>query len=227
MIKSIEDYNYFIEADRIAKSIPKVNSLRKRIVNILFPNKIWQFQKTLRKLEYYKNCKRGISSSIYRFILTKKYNSLSLRLGFSIPINVFGPGLSIAHRGTIIVNRGSKIGANCRLHACVNIGTAAGHEHKAPHIGDDCYIGPGVKMYGDISIANGTAIGANAVVNKSFSEENIAIAGVPAKKIANVDPFDFHILATKIIDNGLNKNNSLQDFTSNEIKEKLKAFNNA
>lgn len=29
------------------------------------------------------------------------------------------------------------------------------------------------------------AIGANAVVNKNFTEENIAIAGIPAKKISN------------------------------------------
>ncbi|MDD4260301.1 MAG: hypothetical protein PHP38_10695, partial [Sphaerochaetaceae bacterium] len=113
----------------------------------------------MRKLEYYENCKKGIVSFVVRLFLTKKYFNLSVKLGFSIPTNVFGPGLSIAHRGTIIVSRGAKIGANCRLHACVNIGTKAGADELAPTIGDDCYIGPGVKMYGEISIANGTAIG--------------------------------------------------------------------
>lgn len=37
-------------------------------------------------------------------------------------------------------------------------------------------------MLGDVRLADNIAVGANAVVNKSFDEENIAIAGVPAKK---------------------------------------------
>lgn len=40
-------------------------------------------------------------------------------------------------------------------------------------------------MLGDVRLADNIAVGANAVVNKSFDEENIAIAGVPAKKISN------------------------------------------
>lgn len=174
------------------------------IRNFLFPNLIWEFQLCLRKYEYYLNCKKGLFSFIYRLLLLKRYNKLSTKCGFTIPPNVFGPGLSIAHRGTIIINGGAKIGANCRLHACVNIGTEAGYTDKAPTIGDNCYIGPGVKMYGDIFIANGIAIGANAVVNKSFDEENVAIAGVPAKKIKEIDTRKFLIPATEIIEKRLN-----------------------
>lgn len=200
MIKSKKDYNYYVEADRIANELPKNPNFLKQIKSVLLPNYVWRFQKVLRKLEYYNNCKRGLIAIIYRFFLTKKYNNLSLKLGFSIPYNVFGPGLSIAHYGTIIINGGAKIGANCRLHACVNIGTKAGSSHKAPSIGDNCYIGPGVKMYGEIYIADGIAIGANSVVNKSFNEPNIAIAGVPAKKIANVDTTDLLVLGSQLMD---------------------------
>ncbi len=110
---------------------------------------------------------------------------MSTKLGFTIPLNVFGPGLSIAHRGTIVVNTATRVGANCRLHACVNIGTKAGYEDVAPKIGDNVYIGPGAKIFGEIEIANGIAIGANAVVNRSFLEPNVSIAGVPAKKISD------------------------------------------
>ena len=46
------------------------------------------------------------------------------------------------------------------------------------------YIGPGAKLYGKITIGNNVAIGANAVVNKSFGS-NITIAGIPAKIISN------------------------------------------
>jgi serine O-acetyltransferase len=182
MIKSKADYEFYLEADRIAKGLPKKTSLLKRVKDLLYPNHIWKFQKILRKLEYYKNCKKGIGTTISRLFITRKYYKLSLKLGFSIPLNVFGPGLSIAHIGTIIINAGTKVGANCRLHACVNIGTEAGYANKTPIIGDNCYIGPGVKMYGDILLANGIVIGANTVVNKSFNDDNIAIAGVPAKK---------------------------------------------
>ena len=54
-----------------------------------------------------------------------------------------------------------------------------------PKIGNNVVIGVGAVVLGDIHIADGIAIGANAVVNKSFGEPSIAIAGVPAKKISN------------------------------------------
>jgi len=38
---------------------------------------------------------------------------------------------------------------------------------------------------GSVTLGSGIAIGANAVVTKSFEEDNIAIAGVPAKKISD------------------------------------------
>lgn len=203
MINSKKDYLYYLEADRIAKAIPKYPNLRDRIINILIPNQVWKFQKMLRKLEYYKNCKNSVAGTIQRFFLMRKFRKLSYNLGFSIPLNVFGPGLSIAHHGTIIINGATRIGSNCRIHACVNIGSKAGTGDKAPQIGDNCYIGPGVKMFGDIRIANNIAIGANSVVNKSFTEDNIVIAGIPAKKIGEVDTSSIIIPATFVIDKGL------------------------
>jgi serine O-acetyltransferase len=112
------------------------------------------------------------------------YRRISIKLGISISPNTFGPGLSIAHRGTIVVNGGAKIGANCRIHVGVNIGTEAGKADAAPTIGDNCYIGPGAKIFGPIVIGPNSVIGANAVVNKSFSEGNQTLGGVPAKVIS-------------------------------------------
>ncbi len=109
---------------------------------------------------------------------------------FSIPPNVFGKGLSIAHRGTIVVNGNTHVGDNCRIHVCVNIGTLPGCSNAAPTLGDNVYIGPGVKIYGKIKIGSGIMIGANAVVNKDFLEDNICIAGVPAKKISEKGRFE-------------------------------------
>lgn len=89
------------------------------------------------------------------------------------------------HRGTIVVAENAHIGANCRIHACVNIGNKAGSPNKAPKIGNNVYIGPGAKIFGEITIADNITIGANAVVNKSFLEPGIDIAGVPAQKIGS------------------------------------------
>ena len=124
----------------------------------------------------------GISISIF---YSGNFTIFQLNWVFQFPKNVFGPGLSIAHRGTIVVMGSTKVGTNCRIHTCVNIVVKAGTLSLAPQIGDNVYIGPGAKLFGDIKIADSIAIGANAVVNKSFLEPGITIAGVPAKKISD------------------------------------------
>ncbi|MAX72042.1 MAG: serine acetyltransferase [Flavobacteriaceae bacterium] len=185
MILSKTDYKNYLIQDKIALGIQK-NGIATSILSFLSPNPIWQFQKTMRKLEYYSNCKNKGLYKIYILLLRYKYKKISLKLGFSIPINVFGPGLSIVHYGTIVINRATRVGKNCRMHACVNIG-ASGGSKKAPQLGDNVYIAPGAKIYGDINIADNTAISANAVVNKSFEEKSILLAGNPAKKIKEID----------------------------------------
>lgn len=181
MIQSKSDYHFFIEADMKARGI-HLNSIKSKINDYIRPKPTWKFQKRLRKLEYYTNCKKGIIYSIYKRYLRYKYSSLALKLNYSIPPNVFGPGLCILHYGTIVVNSKAKIGKNCRLEVCVNIGASGGGK-LAPTIGNNVYIGPGVKIYGDITLGNNIAIAANSSVNKSFLEDNILIGGSPAKKL--------------------------------------------
>ena len=186
MIKSKDELIRFIKADQKALGI-QAKKKRNLFQCLIFPSGISEFQANLRKLEYIEGRPQSLIIRIWKFIVYRRYLQLSHLLSFSIPPNVFGPGLSIAHRGTIVVNKGARVGANCRLHVCVNIGTEAGQSHVAPKIGNNVYIGPGAKIYGDIEIADGCAIGANAVVNKSFLEPGSVIAGVPAKKVGEVD----------------------------------------
>jgi len=185
MITSKKEYLHYLQEDKRALQI-KHPSLSSRIKEFLFPHPIWKFQKTLRKLEYSTNCQKGLLAGVYRNYLKLKFRKVSIKMGFSIPPNVFGPGLAIVHYGTIVVNANSKVGKNCRIHACTNIG-ASGGKKAAPQIGDNVYIAPGAKIYGDITIGNNIAIGANAVVNKSFPEDGILIAGNPAQKIKEVN----------------------------------------
>ncbi|WP_346355423.1 hypothetical protein [Azotosporobacter soli] len=177
MIMTKQDYLLYLTADRIALG-------ETRISPRWFGDEIWKFQRLLRKAEYLKNCKSGLFWQLYYQYVQFKRHYLGIFLGLSIPLNVFGPGLSIVHYGTVIVNSGAVVGANCRIHGCVNIGSQAGNVTQAPVIGDNVYIGPGAKLFGTIKIADGIAIGANAVVNKSFFERNITIAGMPARKIS-------------------------------------------
>ena len=180
MIKTKKDLKYYLERDAIA--LGKGNKRRPR----LFGDEVWKFQILLRKCEYYTNSsklKKIILAPVYLF-KRLKLKKLSLKLGFSIPLNVFEEGLSIAHYGTIVVNSKAKVGKNCRLQECVNIGATNGSS-KAPVIGDNVFIGTGAKIIGDIVIANDVAIGANAVVVKSITEPGVTYAGVPAKKISD------------------------------------------
>ncbi len=128
--------------------------------------------------------------AIIRLPVALLFRRQSVRLGFSIPPNTFGPGLAIVHYGPIVVNCNARIGANCRTHVCVNIGGAGGlvdaetARGLAPVLGDEVYIGPGAKIFGPVRIADRCAIGANAVVNRSFDEPGCSIAGVPARIIS-------------------------------------------
>jgi len=185
MIKSKSDYKNYLKKDKVALGV-KSSNIENRIIQFISPNPIWTFQKRLRKFEYYGNCKNNGILKIYVYYLRYLFKKTSVKLGFSIPPNVFGPGLAIVHYGTIVVNIATKVGENCRMHAGVNIG-ASGGSKKAPFIGNNVYIGPGAKIYGDIKIANNCAIGANAVVHKSFEEEGVMIAGNPAKEIKAID----------------------------------------
>jgi serine O-acetyltransferase len=181
MINSKEDYFRYIELDKIALNKDKL-SFKQRVKFIIFPDHIYRFTKLLRSVEYYKNCKTTFIDEIIYVWKQFRFKRLSLKLGFSIAPNVFGPGLAIVHYGTIVVHHNARVGAHCRIHACTNIGASAGGI-EAPQIGDNVYIGSGAKIFGDITIGNNIAIAANAAVSKSFAEDNIMIGGVPARKI--------------------------------------------
>lgn len=110
-----------------------------------------------------------------------RFKRLSYKLGYTIYKNNFGPGLYLAHYGTIVVNYKARIGSHCTIHACTNIGGGGGGGRGgAPTLGNNVFIGPGAKIFSSITIGDNVSIGANAVVNKSFPS-NVVIAGVPAK----------------------------------------------
>ena len=66
-----------------------------------------------------------------------------------------------------MVHPNARFSKNCRIHECVTIG-ATNSSLDAPQIGDNCFLGSGVKVTGNIIIADNVAIGANAVVVKNI-----------------------------------------------------------
>lgn len=180
MIDSRQKYREYIEQDRLA--LGRQQDARPR----LFADEIWKFEILLRKVEYDLNCRRGAVGKLIGKWHKMRFHRLSVRLGFTIPPNVFGPGLSIPHYGTIVVHGNVRAGKNCRLQEGVTIG-ATGGSHEAAVIGDNCYFGSGAKVIGAVHIADDVAVGANAVVTKDIAERGTTWAGVPVRKISDRD----------------------------------------
>lgn len=178
MIKSKEELKYYIQQDRLMNGYPAKRRISEVVKNIIFPNAITHLR-YLRKLEYYTNVPT-VAGRLFKAYYDFKLRVSSRKLGYYIGVNSCGPGLSLPHYGTVIISAEARLGKNCRVHVCVNIGRSAGKK-KAPQIGDNVYIGPSCVVFGDIHIANNVTIGANATVNKSIDLENVVIAGTPAK----------------------------------------------
>lgn len=177
MIRTRRDLQAYIAAD--ARSCGR-DSVRPK----LYMDLVWKFQVALRRKEYYKN-QQGLRKLLLlplAFLAYLRCDRLGVRLGFSIPCNVFDKGLSIAHYGTIAVNGTSTVGKNCRIHEGVTIGSTGGS--PGPRLGDNVFIGSGAKIIGDITVADDVAIGAGAVVVRSIDEPGTTWAGVPARKIS-------------------------------------------
>lgn len=139
---------------------------------------IWKFQRHLRLAEYYKNTKVLFGKILFCYHINRK-NKLGNMLGISISVNTIEEGLIIYHSGQIVVSGVSKCGKNLKLHGNNCIGNK-GIDGQIPQIGDNCDIGFGAVIIGDVIIGDNVKIGANAVVNKSFNDG--ILIGVPAKK---------------------------------------------
>lgn len=142
---------------------------------------IAKYIRFLRKEEYYYNFRQDKVGKLGYLLYFRKKNRLGNKIGFKIPKNCIGPGLTIYHHGEIIINETAVVGANCRLHGGNCIGNN-GVIDVSPRIGDNLDVGIGAKIIGDIELGNHVTIGANAVVTRSFPEDGIILLGIPADK---------------------------------------------
>lgn len=180
-IRNWSDCRAFIRADYHSRG-------GRRAAFDFFFNPVARFLVLMRLLEWLENI--GVPR-VVRAPLIFWYRRLSLRLGFSISLHVFGPGVALPHYGNIMIHEDCCIGRNCRMHVGAVVAGSAVimdpnevPEFDAPRIGDNVYFAPGVKMSGPIEIADNCVIGANSVVTRSFKRPGVTIFGFPAKIVA-------------------------------------------
>ncbi|MDY6289502.1 MAG: serine acetyltransferase, partial [Bacteroidales bacterium] len=105
MITDRQTYRKYVEEDLKAYGLPRVS-----LYNYLWMDCL-RFQLRLRKIEYLHNTARHNPLKRLRcFALEVVNHRLAARLGFTIPKNVFGPGLHIVHYGTIVVHPDVRVG---------------------------------------------------------------------------------------------------------------------
>lgn len=186
MITDRQSYRHYVEQDLKAHGLTRVGLYDYWWRDCL------RFQLRLRRIEYLHNtCGGNLLKRLRLLVLEVVNHRLATRLGFTIPKNVFGPGLCIVHYGTIVVHPDARVGAGCRLHPSTSIGDYNG----TPRLGDNIYIGPGAKIYGPVVLGDNVAVGANAVVNHSFGS-NVTLAGSPAKVVAEKGAMEQGVFGT-------------------------------
>jgi serine O-acetyltransferase len=116
---------------------------------------------------------RLVLEALYRIA----YFAVQVLWGIELPRSAsVGPGLYIGHFGGVVISGRAVIGANCNLSQQITIGVGGKGDHSGvPVIGDDVFIAPGARLYGNIRIGNNVAIGANAVVYRDVPDDAVVV----------------------------------------------------
>lgn len=158
------------------------NQGKYRLMNLLLlgDNAILRrHQILLRKTEYYINSGNRLLAKLYKMRLFQ----FQIKHGVHVPPNTFGRGLRVMHLGEIHVNDKVRAGENCVLHVQTAI-VDGGTTYKVPRLGNGVTVFIGTVICGDTYIADNVVIGANSVVSRSVYEENVTVAGSPARIVS-------------------------------------------
>lgn len=177
MISSKKELKFYIMADMMMNRGKFKWSLRDRIKHLFLPDDIMRYLKSMRCCTYYSDHQHitppHLFLKIYHGI---RYRKLGIKLGFSIGSQSLGYGVVIPHYGTIVVGGSNRIGNYAVLHTS----TCISDNNKV--IGNALYLATGAKMTTRLTLGDNISVGANSVVNKSFSSDCM-IAGAPAVRI--------------------------------------------
>lgn len=176
MIKTKTDFYYYLSED-----LKRYGGKAPTVKDWFLKNEswyIWQYMRALRHVEYHLNTGHKLRYLWWFFW----YKRMCFDLKVDIKPNNLGPGFRLVHLGALVrIKRNCCIGRYCTMLPGVVIGnkTLEGDDSWVT-IGDNCYIGLGVKIFGQVTIGNNVSIGANAVVTHDIPD-NAVVGGVPAR----------------------------------------------
>ncbi len=99
------------------------------------------------------------------------------------PAAQIGRRLIIDHGMGVVIGETAEIGNDVYLYHAVTLGgTSTERGKRHPTIGDNVIIGAGAKVLGDILIAEGARVGANAVVVQPVAA-GVTVVGIPARPV--------------------------------------------
>lgn len=186
-ITSRKELNFVIKADYMMNRGYFTPSILTKIKNLLMPDYIMNYLVLMRKINYLSTyVNRNSKAYFAKFKLAYykiKYYHLGIKLSFSIGPQVLGYGCVIPHYGSLGVGSSNRLGNYCVLHTLTSI------TDNGKVIGNALYLSKGAKITSKIILGDNISIGANSVVNKSFPEGNIMIAGAPARIIKESQPW--------------------------------------
>lgn len=125
----------------------------------------------------------GARIKFLRKMLQHVYNADMKEHGSFIPVNCRIESMPCFPHGYygIFISQHSTIGKDCVIFHHVTIGSNSLPDSKgfgAPKIGDNCFIGAGAKIIGNVTIGNNVRIGANAVVHADIPDNSTVISGM-------------------------------------------------
>lgn len=92
----------------------------------------------------------------------------------------------------IFISGGAKIGKNAVIFQHVTIGSNTLPDSKglgSPVVGDNCYIGAGAKIIGNVRVGDNVRIGANCVVHADVPNNSVVVSGkqvvIPRAQVHN------------------------------------------
>ena len=174
---------FFIQADRMMNRGTFNYSIKDRLIHIVLPDYIMKYLYMMRKLSYYTHKKHNKLTLLIRQYYRIRYYHLGIKLGFNIGYDACGYGLVLTHYGSLGIGGSNRLGNYCVIHTLTSI------TDNGKVIGDALYLAKGAIITSKLSLGNNISVGANSVVNKSFLQNNIMIAGAPVKYIKDTEPW--------------------------------------
>ncbi|MED3912669.1 serine acetyltransferase [Peribacillus simplex] len=123
-------------------------------------------------------------NSLLRRIIVQIYNTLVDLKGSYIGHTAKFENIPIFPHGvnSVFISGASVVGKDCVIFQQVTIGsnsTVDSQRKGSPQIGDNCYIGAGAKIIGNVVIGNNVRIGANCVVFQDVPDNSVVVLPKP------------------------------------------------